>query len=171
MPDPDSRTCPHCGRDLPAWKPDYCPACNLLVDDAADPTPPPCLLTTFGLGMCGLVSSAYAAGAVALCFFDDDPHPGRLLLWAIAASIFGAAAACWLGSRLTASTRRGFERFLVAAVIASFAGVAAAVVGLRNAYVVATLIATASLCLYAYLRHLPPEWGHHSDWRDLSGGP
>jgi uncharacterized membrane protein YeaQ/YmgE (transglycosylase-associated protein family) len=151
--------------------PDYCPSCNALIPDPGEAQPPPFLLTTFGLGMTGLVSTAYAAGAVALCFFDDDPHPGRLLLWALLAGIVGAAAARWLGSRLTADNRRGFERFLMAAIIASFTGAFAAVVGIRNAYVLAALIAIASLSLYAYLRRLPPEWGHHGDRRDFSGGP
>lgn len=167
----DSRTCPTCGRELEEWLPDLCPACGEWIPGPGEELPPPGMLTTFGLGMVGLVSGGCIAGAIGLCIISDHDTLGLPILMAAIAGVVTAFVAANLGKHLTRPARLGFERFLLAAVVTSFFGAALAFLGLHNAYVVGGLIAVSTLLLYAHFRRQPADWGREHYRRQSFGGP
>jgi uncharacterized membrane protein YeaQ/YmgE (transglycosylase-associated protein family) len=156
------QVCPSCGRRLEGRRWQHCPFCREALPLPGEPLPPPGMLTTFGVGLCGAVVGGLVGATLtynALRSPEAPALPTAVVGWVgLAAAAAAAAVAAWLAGHLMRPARRAFERLMIAMLLVTPAAVIVAL-GWPNPYGLATVFVLGTALIYAHLRRLPPDWG------------
>ena len=155
----NSKICPSCGRILDERDWEICPRCREPIPREGEQLPPPGMLTTFGLGMCGVVIGSLMGFAMAVGASGAEPAGARILTWPAGGAIFLSTAAAWLGPKLRRPARRSFERLLIALMFMAILVSSLAAMGLTNVYALGGILCVGALAIYLHLRRLPADWG------------
>lgn len=151
----DHKICPHCGYPLSTGKTlTTCEECgyNFLTGEAPKPH---VYLTVFGHGMCGVIAGGALGAAVALKLPPAYQLSMMVLAPPIGAIILSMITA-WIGRHLAPEHLPGYERWLMALMLAAFASAGTSTFG--GSHPTIMLIGGATLLLARRLldRYLPP---------------
>lgn len=129
---PTDDLCPSCGVPVPhPRRTTACPHCGHVFGEPLDSHAG--FLAPFGYGMCGLIAGGQMGAAVALtdqAIRFEDP---RLVLFPAMGAIACCIAAAWIGSRLEAGVRRGYEIALFSLLAGTFTTFVLALWGVTRA--------------------------------------